>query len=90
MRIPVLGAASALLLLLGGCGGDPDPVLAQGFGFVCSNHDNPGTDVLCKNRPAGKTGEVVSRYCYETIGDANCFDTPDVMSRNQELGSSGN
>lgn len=89
MRISVLAAVSAFPLLLSGCGGDPDPVWAQALGFVCSNHDNPGTGAVCKTRPASETAETVSRYCYDTLGDPNCFDTPDEISKNQELGSSG-
>lgn len=90
MRVSVPAAIATTLLLLGGCGGDPDPVWQQGLGFICSNHDNPGTGAVCKTRPPGQNGEeAVSRYCYDTIGEPNCFDTPDVVSRNQELGSSG-
>jgi hypothetical protein len=87
MRIPVLAAASALALLLGSCGGDPDPVWQQAFGFVCSNHDTPGTNAACKTR--APEPETVSRFCYDTLGDPNCFDQPDEISKNQELGSSG-
>ena len=87
MRISVLAAAIALPLALGSCGGDPDPVWAQAFGFICANHGSPGADATCKTRPPEP--ETVSRYCYDTLGDPNCFDQPDVISKNQELGSSG-
>lgn len=87
MRISVLAAAIALPLALGSCGGDPDPVWAQAFGFVCANHGSRGADATCKTRPPEP--ETVSRYCYDTLGDPNCFDQPDVISRNQELGSTG-
>ena len=81
----VLGAAMALT----GCAGDPDTVYQQAFGFQCSNSDNFVSDIACINRPPGKNAEQVSRYCYKTIGDANCFDRPDMDRKNQALGSSG-
>ncbi|MGE4064233.1 MAG: hypothetical protein AB7E79_12775 [Rhodospirillaceae bacterium] len=87
MRIPVLAAMCAAPLVLSNCGGEPDPVWRQAFGFVCSNYSNPGTQVACKTHPP--EAETVSRYCYDTLADPNCFDQPDEISRNQELGSSG-
>ncbi|MGE3334532.1 MAG: hypothetical protein AB7I36_12880 [Rhodospirillaceae bacterium] len=87
MRISVFAALSTVCLTLGGCGGDPDPVWQQAFGYVCSNHGGRGADVTCKTRPPEP--ENVSRYCYDTLGDPNCFDQPDEISKNQELGSSG-
>lgn len=87
MRIAVLAAAGALPLVLGSCGSDPDPVWRQAFGLVCSNHSNRATDVACKTR--APEAETVSRFCYDTLGDPNCFDQPDEISKNQELGSSG-
>lgn len=80
-------AAAALPLFLAGCGGDPDPVWAQAFGFVCSNHSSPGAQAACRTR--APEPETVSRFCYDTLGDPNCFDQPDEISKNQELGSSG-
>ena len=87
MRISALAVAAALPLLLGSCGGSPDPVWAQAFGFVCPNHAVPGTNLVCEGRPPEP--ENVSRYCYDTLGEPNCFDRPDVISKNQELGSTG-
>ena len=87
MRISVLAAAGAVCLMLGGCGGDPDPVWQQAFGYVCSNHGGNGNNVLCKTHPPEP--ENVSRFCYDTLGDPNCFDQRDEISKNQELGSSG-
>ena len=87
MRLSTFAAACALPLLLGSCGGDPDPFWQQAFGFVCSNHDTPGTAATCKTHAPAP--ETVSRYCYDTLGDPNCFDQPDEISKNQELGSSG-
>ncbi len=96
MRIPRLTAASAAIALsltlgavLGGCGGDPDPIYRQAFGFVCPNHDSPAARTACANNAPGAGTEAVSRYCYKTLGDTNCFDQPDQDRKNQELGSSG-
>lgn len=89
LRTSILASLAVAALGLSGCGGDPDPVWAQAFGYVCPNHSGREADTVCKNRPPGTNQESVSRYCYATIGDANCFDRPDDMSRNQELGSSG-
>lgn len=83
MRFPVFAAGAALTLLLGGCGTNPDPIWAQSFGFVCANNNN----VACQTH--APESELVSRYCYRTLGEANCFDQPDVTSPNQELGSTG-
>ena len=87
MRIWVLAAASALPLVLGSCGGDPDPILRQTFGVVCANHGDAGAKAICKT--SAPEPEAVSRYCYDTLGDPTCFDQPDQISKNQELGSSG-
>lgn len=87
MRISVIAFAAALPLVLGSCGGDPDPIWAQGFGFICSNHDSAPADATCRSHPPEP--ETVSRYCYDTLGDPNCFDQPDYVSKNQELGTTG-
>ena len=76
-------------LALWGCSTEPDRIYAQAFGYQCHNADTGVGDVLCKNRPAGRGQEHVSRYCYKTIADANCFDRPDQDRKNQALGSSG-
>jgi len=86
-------AGPAVVLALGaalsGCGGDPDRIYAQGIGFECRNHDNPAARAVCAQHAPGGGEEVVSRYCYRTLGDTNCFDRPDHDRKNQELGSSG-
>ncbi len=94
MRSPRLTASSAAIALalgtiLGGCGGDPDPIYAQAFGFVCPNQDSPAARTICANNAPGAGTETVSRYCYKTLGETNCFDRPDQDRKNQELGSSG-
>lgn len=88
-RVWILALLSLPALGLSGCGGDPDRVWAQAFGYQCSNHSGAEADAVCNTRPPGEKQETVSRYCYKTLADANCFDRPDEMSKNQELGSSG-
>jgi hypothetical protein len=80
-------AGAVLAFSLAACGGKPDPIMAQAFGYKCTGEDtgNP----LCSIRPPGEGGAEVSRFCYGTIGDANCFDRPDPDRKNQALGSSG-
>ncbi|MBL8630908.1 MAG: hypothetical protein JNM81_14835 [Rhodospirillaceae bacterium] len=86
-RISLTIALCAITLGLSACGGKPDPIMAQAFGFRCTGEDagNP----LCSVRAPGEGGAQVSRFCYGTIGDANCFDRPDPDRKNQALGSSG-
>ena len=84
----VVGFAIAALALYG-CGTKPDPIYAQAFGFTCTNADGYAGEHLCTDRPVGKGVEQVSRYCYKTLADANCFDRPDQDRKNQALGSSG-
>lgn len=86
-------ATLAKILVLGsiltGCGGSPDPIYSQAFGFQCPNHDNDAARLVCENNAPGGMTETVSRFCYKTLGDTNCFDRPDQDRKNQELGSSG-
>lgn len=89
MRAATLNAlfvSVGLALALTGCGGKPDPIMAQLFGYQCQGGEgNP----MCSTRAPGEGGAEVSRFCYGTIGDANCFDRPDPDRKNQALGSSG-
>ena len=82
-------AMAVTALALYGCAGEPDQIYAQAFNYRCENADSSLGDALCRNRPAGRGQEHVSRYCYKTIADANCFDRPDQDRKNQALGSSG-
>ncbi len=84
-----LAASAVLGLSLAGCGGNPDPIYSQAFGFQCPNHDSDAARLICQNNAPGGPTETVSRYCYQTLGDTNCFDRPDQDRKNQELGSSG-
>ena len=75
--------------MLAGCGGKPDPILSQAFGYSCGA---PGSDTamaMCSERPPGEGAAEVSRYCYKSLADASCFDRPDPDRKNQALGSSG-
>ena len=84
----VAGVAVAAFALYG-CGEDPDRIYSQAVGYKCVNDDSSIGDRLCKTRPAGRGQAEVSRYCYKTLADANCFDQPDPDRKNQALGSSG-
>ena len=73
---------------LSGCGQDPSNTYAQAFGFQCANMNSKAGRALClKSSDPGAA--KVSRYCYKTLADANCFDRPDPDGKNQALGSSG-
>ncbi|MSO72068.1 MAG: hypothetical protein EXQ84_00460 [Rhodospirillaceae bacterium] len=89
-RVAFRGSAVlAVLAGLSGCAGDPDPVYAQALGIQCTRVGGALANFACNNRPPGQGQEQVSRYCYATIGSANCFDRPDPDRKNQVLGSSG-
>ena len=87
MRASLLAAACAVLLV--GCNGKPDPVVRQLTGYQCGAPDASAPAMLCSTRPAGEGAAEVSRYCYATLADANCFDRPDPDRKNQPQGSSG-
>lgn len=77
------GACVVVLAGLAACGGKPDPILEQMFGLSCGESAMP----MCDQQPPG-TGEAkTSRYCYNTLADANCFDRPDPDRKNQEIGT---
>jgi hypothetical protein len=88
-RIRTLLACTTLAIGLAGCGGKPDPVWAQLIGYDCTNSTSAASGVFCSTRAPGEGVAEVSRYCYQTIGDANCLDRPDAERKNQALGSSG-
>ena len=88
-RLAAITLSLAFATILSGCGGDPDRIYAQSFGFVCSNHDNAAAHAACRDNSPGFGTETVSRFCYKTMGDPNCFDRPDQDRKNQEQGSSG-
>lgn len=87
--VATVAASLILSASLTGCGGHQDHIYAQAFGIQCPNHDNPVARAACANNAPGNGTETVSRYCYKTLGDTNCFDRPDHDRKNQELGSSG-
>ena len=77
-------------LALFGCGTtDTDATLKQAFGYRCENHSGKMANRICNARPPGYHAEEVSRYCYNTLGDTNCFDRPDPDRQTQQVGSSG-
>lgn len=77
-------------LALFGCGTtDTDAAWKQAFGYRCENHGGKLADHICNARPRGYHAEEVSRYCYKTLADTNCFDRPDQDRQNQQVGSSG-
>ncbi len=82
-----LAVIAASLIALSSCNGPRAPILQQAFGYNCNVHDSPDAKRLCQKNDAGPA--QVSRYCYHTLADANCFDRPDPNSKNQALGSSG-
>ncbi|MDX2222664.1 MAG: membrane lipoprotein lipid attachment site-containing protein [Rhodospirillaceae bacterium] len=87
MRRYVLTATAALMLA--SCNGSPDPVIRQLTGYSCGKPGSTAPSPLCATRPPGEGEAAVSRYCYQTLGDANCFDRPDPDRKNQQLGSNG-
>ena len=81
--------ATGLIFALAGCTSDPDPIYRQALHLECSHVGGIVGDLACIQRPDNSDAEVVSRYCYATIGSSNCFDRPDPDRKNQALGSSG-
>ncbi len=76
-------------MTLFGCGMSADATLAQAWGYRCEDHSGKVASRLCNARPPGYRAEEVSRYCYKTLADTNCFDQPDQDRKNQQMGSSG-
>lgn len=88
--LPLRFLLLAATLALSACGGRADPILAQTFGYQCANAESDSVSLgVCSTQPPGRGSAEVSRYCYATIGDANCLDRPDADRKNQALGSSG-
>jgi len=88
LRAIARGALVGLGLgFLGGCA-DPAPAYYQAFGFQCAQKKSGVSDVLC-NKSHDPGAAKVSRYCYKTLADTNCFDRPDTDRKNQPQGSPG-
>ena len=81
-------AALAVGAALSGCGQDPSHIYSQAFGFQCADMNTRTGRALCLKSDQPGAAQV-SRYCYKTLADANCFDRPDPDSKNQALGSAG-
>ena len=73
---------------LGGRGGKPDPIWLQFFGYNCAASAGGPAGAFCATRAPGEGAAEVSRYCYQTLANANCLDRPDSVRKNQALGSS--
>ncbi|MSO98290.1 MAG: hypothetical protein EXR11_08750 [Rhodospirillaceae bacterium] len=87
--IRIFLAWMTLAVGLSSCGGKPDPVWAQLFGYDCTTSQSSAAGAFCSTHPPGEGVAEVSRYCYQTLADANCLDRPDAERKNQALGSSG-
>ena len=79
----------ALGSALASCGGKPDPIWQQFFGYNCAASAGGAAGAFCATRAPGEGSAQVSRYCYKTLAVANCLDRPDAERKNQALGSSG-
>ncbi len=88
-RVTYTAAVIVAALGLSSCAGDADTVYSQAVGLECSQIAGAVGDLACTVRPPGRGAEHVSRYCYATLGNSNCFDRPDPDRKNQALGSSG-
>lgn len=75
------------LATLAACSQTSDQILYQSVGYNCHKADGEVRDWVCSNN--GDAVAQVSRYCYATLGDTNCFDRPDPDRTNQPQGSTG-
>jgi hypothetical protein len=80
-------AAALACGLLAACA-DPAPTYYQTFGFQCAQKHSSFAAAMC-NKSSDPGSAKVSRYCYKTLADTNCFDRPDPDAKNQPLGSPG-
>ena len=84
LRLLVIVAATGLLT---GCA-DPAPTYYQAFGFQCAGRHSATAALMC-NKQNDPGAAKVSRFCYKTLADTNCFDRPDPDQKNQAQGSPG-
>jgi hypothetical protein len=80
-------AAALMCALLTACA-DPAPTYYQAFGFQCVHKHSAVANAMC-NKANDPGAARVSRYCYKTLADTNCFDRPDPDAKNQPLGTPG-
>ena len=73
-------AVAAVASAVGGCA-NPTPTFYQAFGFQCAAREGRIVDIVC-NRSSEPGAAKVSRYCYKTLADTNCFDRPDPDRKN--------
>lgn len=67
---------------------DPAPTYYQAFGFQCATRHGATAAALC-NKSTDPGNAKVSRFCYKSLADTNCFDRPDPDQKNQPQGSPG-
>jgi hypothetical protein len=72
---------------LSSCSSTTDQILRQSVGYECHNRDSSAGDFICSQND--ETVATDSRYCYNTLGDVNCFDRPDPDRNSQPNGSTG-
>ena len=75
------------LVLLSACSSNTDRMLNQAFGYNCVAADSTVGGWVCSENDASVAS--VSRYCYETLGQVNCFDRPDPDRNTRPQGSTG-
>jgi hypothetical protein len=73
--------------LVAGCS-DPAPAYYQAFGFQCATRHSATAATMC-NKSTDPGNAKVSRFCYKSLADTNCFDRPDPDQKNQPQGSPG-
>ncbi len=75
------------IALCSGCSANSDRMLNQAFGYNCVAADSTIGGWICSENDA--PAAQMSRYCYETLGEVNCFDRPDPDRQNRPQGTSG-
>lgn len=83
----LLSCASLSLCVLAGCSSNTDRMLDQAFGYKCEVADSTVGGWICSENDASVA--TVSRYCYETLGEVNCFDRPDPDRGSRPQGTTG-
>ena len=83
----LLFCASLSLNVLAGCSSNTDRMLNQAFGYKCEAADSTVGGWICSENDASVA--TVSRYCYETLGEVNCFDRPDPDRSSRPQGTTG-
>ena len=77
----------AYCVLASGCSANSDRMLNHAFGHNCVAANSTVGEWICSENDAPVA--QVSRYCYQTLGEVNCFDRPDPDRGNRPEGTSG-